>query len=136
MPRRRSVCGFHVRQVTSHSLPTVAYPTRILPIPQAVASALRSAPQLQVQLLTVLLSYAVDPVPNIRFNLAKALERLAPALAPLSEGAAPDAAAPGPVVGDALIRPALVGLTADRDEDVRFYSRKALAAFPAAAPLA
>lgn len=67
----------------------------------------------------MLLSFEHDRVPNLRFNLAKALERLAPRL---------DAATLTTVV-----RPKLQALmVADDDADVRFYASRALAAMPAA----
>ena len=83
-----------------------------------MAGVLGSAPSQQGQLLPVLLSFASDPVPNLRFNLAKALERLLPSIAD-----------PATTVAS-LVRPVLTSLTGDKDEDVRFYARKALAACP------
>lgn len=89
------------------------------PTLQAVASVLSSSPTQQRQLLPVLLSFATDAVPNLRFNLAKALEKLAPSLAD------------EPALVASAVKPALTSLLQDRDDDVRYYSRRALAAFPA-----
>lgn len=80
---------------------------------QVVAGALSSAPSFQQQLLPVLLSFSSDPVPNLRFNLAKALEQLVPHVAD-------PAAVAGPIRG------VLAVLLGDRDDDVRFYARRAL----------
>lgn len=55
-----------------------------------------------------------DRVPNIRFNVAKLLERLAGLV---------DAS-----VVDQVIRPTLIELTEDSDTDVRFFAHKALTA--------
>ncbi|CAM9865087.1 unnamed protein product [Hapterophycus canaliculatus] len=57
---------------------------------------------------------ASDPVPNIRFNVSKTLEKMAPRL----ENAAVEA----------QIRPALDTLVDDADRDVRYFSRKAMQA--------
>lgn len=68
---------------------------------------------LQGTLLPFILSFCSDPVPNLRFNVAKSLERLA------SRVDAP--------VRAASIRPALERLAADGEEDVRYYAARALA---------
>ena len=57
-------------------------------------------------------SWVQDRVPNIKFNVAKMLERLAPLV---------DA----PLV-DQAIKPCLVELGGDSDQDVRFFAGKAL----------
>lgn len=57
---------------------------------------------------------AQDRVPNVRFNAAQLLERLAGLVDP-------------PVV-DQVIKPVLAELAADRDADVRFFATHALAA--------
>ncbi len=72
------------------------------------------SPLLQSQLLPAIVNYARDSVPNLRFNVAKALERLAPKI---------DASTAARVV-----KPALTTLSRDPDEDVRFYALRALAA--------
>ncbi|KAF9103423.1 hypothetical protein BGX29_003383 [Mortierella sp. GBA35] len=58
-----------------------------------------------------------DPIPNIRFNVAKSIEALIPVLMQN-----PDTA---PLV-DQQLKPALVKLSEDSDNDVRFFSQKAL----------
>jgi len=70
---------------------------------------------LSSRMLPSILSYSRDPVPNLRFNVAKSLERLAPKI---------DAA-----VAAAVVKPALQALTTDPDADVRYYAAKALAAY-------
>lgn len=52
-------------------------------------------------------------VPNIKFNVAKMLERLAPLVEP--------------VVVERTIRPCLLELNSDGDSDVRFFASQALA---------
>ena len=66
----------------------------------------------------MLLSFTTDPVPNLRFNLAKALELLVPLVS-------------DPTVAAGAIRSSLTTLLGDRDDDVRFYARRALAVCPA-----
>ncbi|KAJ3412016.1 hypothetical protein HDV05_001397 [Chytridiales sp. JEL 0842] len=58
-----------------------------------------------------------DPIPNIRFNVAKALEQVIP----LTKKA------DVPSVATDLIKPLLTKMAEDSDADVRFYSQKALA---------
>lgn len=58
-----------------------------------------------------------DPIPNIRFNVAKSIEALIPVLMQN-----PDTA---PLV-DQQLKPALIKLSEDSDNDVRFFSQKAL----------
>jgi hypothetical protein len=87
--------------------------------PQAVTTALSGAPSQQAALLPVLLAFSADAVPNLRFNVAKAAEALLPSLA-------------DPALIATQMRPALTALTGDRDDDVRFYARRALAACAAA----
>ena len=69
---------------------------------------------LQNALLPQLARYAHDPVPNIRFCVAKAFEALAPRL---------DAAA-----RVTIARPVLQSLALDREVDVQHYATRALAA--------
>jgi serine/threonine-protein phosphatase 2A regulatory subunit A len=64
--------------------------------------------------LPLVLSMAADPVPNIRFNVSKTLATLAPRLGG------------GAIEGQ--IRPALNSLIDDPDRDVRYFTRKAIAA--------
>lgn len=59
-------------------------------------------------------AFVAEQVPNIKFNVAKMLERLVPSV-------------PGPVV-DQTVRPCLLELMEDSDVDVRFYAKQALAA--------
>ncbi|KAI1317084.1 hypothetical protein EDD11_009067 [Mortierella claussenii] len=58
-----------------------------------------------------------DPIPNIRFNVAKSIEALIPVLS-----LNPDTK---PLI-DQQLKPALVKLSEDSDNDVRFFSQKAL----------
>ncbi|KAF8936600.1 hypothetical protein BGZ58_003983 [Dissophora ornata] len=60
-----------------------------------------------------------DPIPNIRFNVAKSIEALIPVLSQNSDTK--------PLV-DQQLKPALVKLSQDTDNDVRFFSQKALLA--------
>ena len=69
---------------------------------------------LQSVLLPQLARYAHDPVPNIRFSVAKAFEALAPRL---------DAAA-----RITIAKPVLQSLTLDREVDVQHFATRALAA--------
>jgi len=65
-------------------------------------------------LLPMVLEMASDNVPNIRFNVAKALETMAPVC--------------GKNVSDEQIRPVLSLLAEDSDRDVRFFAVKSLEA--------
>ncbi|RMZ53178.1 hypothetical protein APUTEX25_005167 [Auxenochlorella protothecoides] len=65
-------------------------------------------------MLPTVVERAKDRVPNVRFNAAQLLERLAGLVDP-------------PVV-DQVIKPVLAELAADRDADVRFFATHALAA--------
>ncbi|WFD30342.1 protein phosphatase regulatory subunit Paa1 [Malassezia sp. CBS 17886] len=67
--------------------------------------------------LTTILPMVQDPIPNIRFNVAKAFEVLVTELAASPEGM--------PHVQE-KIKPALLTLSEDRDADVRFYAHRAL----------
>ncbi len=64
-------------------------------------------------MLPAITAQARDPVPNIRFNVAKALQRLAKRVEPAA------------VAGS--LKPTLAALTADPDADVRYFAGKALA---------
>lgn len=77
----------------------------------AVGPALLSS-----RIMPALSALAADKVPNIRFNVAKALERLGPLA---------DAATQA-----AVVRPLLAKLTADEEADVRYYAARALRALP------
>lgn len=61
-------------------------------------------------------SMVADPIPNIRFNVAKSLEILIPVLQKIPEGTA---------LLDQIVKPALLKLSEDADNDVRFYARRA-----------
>ena len=68
---------------------------------------------IQLELLPPLLNMASDPVPNIRFNVAKTLGKLAPRV--------------GAEVITTEIAPCLSHLIAtDSDRDVKYFARKAL----------
>lgn len=68
-------------------------------------------------ILPLVLSRATDPVPNVRFNVAKVLTQLHTALST----DAPEAHARALEV--------LVALSADSDSDVQFYANQALSAY-------
>ena len=79
---------------------------------QVLADALHSE-LVQEEVLPALLTMASDPVPNIRFNVAKTLEKLAPRV--------------GPEVVSAEIAPCLSHLVeTDADRDVKYFARCAL----------
>jgi serine/threonine-protein phosphatase 2A regulatory subunit A len=71
------------------------------------------SPMLERQLLPYLLRLSKDGVPNVRFNVAKALGRLVPKVERAT------------IVS--MIRPCLDVLVRDTDQDVRYYANKALA---------
>lgn len=73
---------------------------------------------LLTSIMPVVLARATDPVPNVRFNVAKVLSQLA---GPLSEGEASRAAA----------LECLATLATDADSDVQFFAAQALAAYQA-----
>ncbi|CAM9191834.1 unnamed protein product [Ascophyllum nodosum] len=64
------------------------------------------------EVLPLVLQMASDPVPNIRFNVSKTLEKMAPRL----QNAAVEN----------QVRPTLHSLVDDADRDVRYFSRKAM----------
>lgn len=72
---------------------------------------------IQENVLTTVLSLVQDPIPNIRFNVAKCLEVLAITLATTAEGKE---------LAKSSVVPALKQLKSDGDPDVRFFSGKAL----------
>ncbi|KAJ1627064.1 armadillo-type protein, partial [Pavlovales sp. CCMP2436] len=67
-------------------------------------------------LLPLTLELAKDPVPNIRFNAAKTLGALVPALVRGGQAAAVQS----------RVKPALTALLGDPDTDVQFYATQAL----------
>jgi serine/threonine-protein phosphatase 2A regulatory subunit A len=71
------------------------------------------SPMLERQLLPYLLRLSKDGVPNVRFNVAKALGRLLPKLERAT------------ILGS--VRPTLEAMSHDADQDVRFYASKSLA---------
>lgn len=77
------------------------------------------------RILPTLTKLVNDPIPNIRFNVAKSYEVLAGVL----KGAAgSDDAAAGPALLASEIRPQLEKLAQDGDVDVRFFANRALEA--------
>ncbi|KAF9204555.1 hypothetical protein BGZ49_005165 [Haplosporangium sp. Z 27] len=70
-------------------------------------------------ILPTVTNLVADPIPNIRFNVAKSIEAQIPILIQNSDTK--------PLVEQQL-RPALVKLSEDADNDVRFFSQKALIA--------
>lgn len=67
--------------------------------------------------LGTLLSLVADPIPNIRFNVAKSLETLS-----TTYGTTPD----GKAMAEEKIKPALTNLQNDLDADVRYFANRAL----------
>lgn len=67
--------------------------------------------------LGTLLSLVADPIPNIRFNVAKSLEVLSTTYGSTAEGSA---------MAKEKILPALQILLNDPDADVRFFANRAL----------
>ena len=65
----------------------------------------------------MLLQLAGDPIPNIRFNVAKALENIATSFGDTAVGRE---------LVQTKIAPALVALKNDQDADVRFFATRAL----------
>jgi serine/threonine-protein phosphatase 2A regulatory subunit A len=60
-----------------------------------------------------------DPIPNIRFNVAKSLEALIPLMRSFPESA--------PLVEESVL-PSLKKLREDSDKDVQFYANRAISA--------
>lgn len=80
------------------------------------------APSLSVEViretvLETLLTLVSDPIPNIRFNVAKSLEVIATTFGKASDGQA---------ISKEKIVPALQGLLNDSDADVRYFASHAL----------
>lgn len=69
---------------------------------------------LQTQLLPLVLALARDPVPNVRFNVAKTLQALIPKMEAST------------VVSQ--VKPCLHSLSSDSDADVKYYATQALTA--------
>jgi serine/threonine-protein phosphatase 2A regulatory subunit A len=81
-------------------------------------------------LLPAILAYTTDPVPNVRFNVAKALARLSRRIQMASEAAVHTAGAKLSDTGLAnAAQSALSTLAEDADDDVRFYAAKAMSTF-------
>lgn len=72
---------------------------------------------IQDPVLHTLLALISDPIPNIRFNVAKSLEVVATTF-----GSTPE----GQVVAKEKIIPAVQGLKNDPDADVRYFATRAL----------
>jgi serine/threonine-protein phosphatase 2A regulatory subunit A len=70
------------------------------------------AETVMTEILPLVLEMAMDNVANIRFNVAKALEKIAVVC--------------GPGVYTTEVRPVLEILVDDQDRDVRFFAEKAL----------
>jgi serine/threonine-protein phosphatase 2A regulatory subunit A len=66
--------------------------------------------------LQVLVGLAVDPIPNIRFNVAKSLEVIASTINTTPEGQE---------LSKTKIVPAVEGLRNDTDADVRYFANRA-----------
>ena len=84
--------------------------------PQTIAPSL-TLEVIRDSVLDMLLQLASDPIPNIRFNVAKALEIIA-----TSVGDAPE----GVQLVQQKIAPVLEALKNDQDADVRFFATRAL----------
>ncbi len=104
-PRRAARASTHApRAATALAAPP---PTHTQTLGEAVGPALTTS-----RLLPAIASLSRDTVPNVRFNVAKALERLAGRVEP--------AAAAG------ALRATLSALAGDRDADVRYFATRAL----------
>lgn len=66
--------------------------------------------------LQVLLTLIADPIPNIRFNVAKSLEVMATTINTTAEGRD---------ISEKRIAPAVDTLRRDADADVRYFANKA-----------
>ena len=107
---------------THHPPPNPPNPTQPLPNPpfsflhpcQSMSDVV-GADTIVDKILPVTLSLMNDPIPNIRFNVAKALERMIPSLKVANRQTI-----------DAHIKPALEKLASDTDLDVRFFAQRAL----------
>jgi serine/threonine-protein phosphatase 2A regulatory subunit A len=107
-----------------HLLPSIedirhhtSYLRRLTAVQACARMALEIDPEVaQVEFLPLLLEMATDPVPNIRFNVAKLLSELGPVIftGPFSS-----------TVYDQQVNPVLSLLQDDSDRDVRFYAMKA-----------
>ncbi|KAI9363418.1 armadillo-type protein [Zopfochytrium polystomum] len=75
-----------------------------------------NAELLREYILPTVLNLGSDPIPNIRFNVAKSLEQMVPLIKKCDLSA---------LLNDS-VRPALVKMTEDADTDVRFYATRAL----------
>ena len=89
-----------------------AHRHNLAPPPQTLSESLPAASPSSRQLAAIV-AFCRDPVPNIRFNAAKALAKLAAA------GKIDAAALAGSV------RPAIALLTKDVDDDVRWFAKRA-----------
>ena len=65
-----------------------------------------------VEILPILLEMAADPVPNIRFNVARELVDITPIC--------------GKTVYETQVSPMLSMMMEDQDRDVRFYAEKTM----------
>ena len=72
---------------------------------------------LRDSILPVLLQLMTDPIPNIRFNVAKSFEVVSETLTSLPEG---------PAVAKERVIPAVESLKNDSDADVRYFAGRAL----------
>lgn len=72
---------------------------------------------MQGEILDTLLQLAQDPIPNIRFNVAKSLEVLATTFGDLPDGR---------LLVRQKITPVLDSQKNDQDADVRYFASKAL----------
>jgi len=73
---------------------------------------------IQKQVFPMLETLAMDPIPNIRFNVAKSLESMVPLLLGKDEEAKQ--------MVDTRVRPTLAKLEEDSDNDVKYFAQRAL----------
>ncbi|KAJ3158369.1 hypothetical protein HDU86_002835 [Geranomyces michiganensis] len=83
----------------------------------AIASAV-NGDALRDNILPTVITLAADPIPNIRFNVAKCFEQIIPLAKKANLGST--------VVAE-QIKPALAKLAEDSDNDVRYYAQRAAA---------
>jgi len=88
-----------------------SYLRRVVALQACALMATEMEPEtVRTDLLPMVLDMTTDTVPNIRFNVAKALQKIAPVA--------------GPTVIETQIRPVINLLVDDLDTDVRFFAVK------------
>lgn len=89
----------------------------ILTVPTQTMTDALSPSIIKDYVLPTVIGLSEDPIPNIRFNVAKALETLTPSLKQDSNTVD---------LIESTVVPSLQKLTNDKDSDVRFFASRAL----------